>query len=122
MLVYVRDAQLLADLAKRFNAIQKESGDLREVSVREHHGVKYERRLERHGENYAYIHDHLLAFSTREAMLQQVIDLEKKPIPEEPALVRQLRRQPISPQQRMRQPPNPARDLPQSLGQPPRQR
>ncbi len=92
MLVHVHDPQLLADLAKRFNDVQKQSGDLKELSAREHHGVKYERRLERHGENFAYIHDHLLAFSTREGMLQRVIDLEQKSLPGEPAILHHLRR------------------------------
>jgi hypothetical protein len=92
MLVQVRDAQLLADLAKRFNEIQRQAGDLKEMSDLEHNGVKYQRRLERHGENFAYLHGSLLAFSTREAMLQQVIDLERKSSAEEPAILRHLRR------------------------------
>src|SRR4029077_13834976 len=78
MLVHARHPQLLADLAKRFDEVQEQAGDLKEVSIRSHKGAQYERRVERHGENFAYIHGSLLAFSTREAMLQQVIDLERK--------------------------------------------
>lgn len=92
MLVHVRDDKLLDDLAKRFDEIQKQAGDLKEVSIRSHNGVQYERRLERHGENFAYIHGHLLVFSTREAMLQQVIDLERKSTNEEPTILRHVRR------------------------------
>jgi len=92
MLVHVRDPQLLADLTKRFNEVQKQSGDLKEVSIREHNGAQYERRVERHGENFACIHGSLLAFSTREAMLQQVIDLEQKPLAGESVILRHLRR------------------------------
>src|SRR5262249_23540872 len=92
MLVHVRNDKLLADLAKRFDEIQKQAGDLKEVSFREHNGLQYKRRVERHGENFAYIHGSLLAFSTREAMLQQVIDLERKSSVEEPAILRHLRR------------------------------
>ncbi len=65
MLVHARDAKLLADIAARFNDVQKQSGDLKEVLVREHHGVKYECRVEGRGQNFAYLHGPLLAFSTR---------------------------------------------------------
>jgi hypothetical protein len=92
MLVHARDPQLLANLAKRLDEVQKQSGDLKEVSVREHNGVHYERRVERHGENFAYIHGSLLAFGTREAILQQVIDLERKSAAQEPAILGHLRR------------------------------
>jgi hypothetical protein len=92
MLVHARDAQLLAEIAARFNDIQKQSGDLKEVLVREHHGVKYNCRVERKGENFAYLHGPLLAFSTREEMIQQVIDLEQKQSKEESAVQRHLRR------------------------------
>ena len=76
MLVYARNDQLLADLTKRFNDLQQQSGDLKELLVRDHHGVQYQCRTERHGENFVYLHGHVMAFSTREGMLQQVIDLE----------------------------------------------
>jgi len=92
MLVFARNDQLLADLTKRFNDLRQQSGDLKEVSVREHHGVNYQCRVEHHGENFAYLHGHVLAFSTREQMLQQVIDLERKASSEEPAILRHLRR------------------------------
>src|SRR5713101_3604781 len=92
MLVHARNDQLLADLTKRFNDLQQQSGDLKEQVVREYHGVQYQCRVERHGENFAYLHGHVLAFSTREGMLQQVIDLERKLSSEEPAILHQLRR------------------------------
>lgn len=92
MLVHVRDAQLLAEISTRLNDIQKQSGDLKEVLVREHHGVKYNCRVERQGENFAYLHGALLAFSTREKMIQQVIDLEQKKSKEESAVLGHLRR------------------------------
>jgi hypothetical protein len=91
MLVFARNDQLLADLTKRFNDLQQQSGDLKEVSVREHHGVNYQRRVEHHGENFAYLHGHVLAFSTREQMLQQVIDLERKVSSKEPVILSRLR-------------------------------
>jgi len=92
MLVYARNDQLLADLTKRFNELQQQSGDLKELSIRVHHGVQYQCRVERHGENFAYLHGHVLAFSTREGMLQQVIDREQKLSSEEPAILHHLRR------------------------------
>jgi hypothetical protein len=91
MLVYARNDQLLSELTKRFNELQQQSGDLKEVSVREHQGVQYQCRVELHGENFAYVHGHVLAFSTREGMLQQVIDLERKVSSKEPAILSHLR-------------------------------
>src|SRR5262249_8518955 len=69
MLLHARNSKLLTDIAARFNDIQKQSGDLKEVLVREHHGVKYDCRVDRKGENFAYLHGALLAFSTREEMI-----------------------------------------------------
>jgi hypothetical protein len=91
MLVHARDPKLLAEITSRFNDIQKQSGDLKDVLDREHRGVKYHCRVERHSQNYAYLHGPLLAFSTNEAMIQQVIDLEQKP-PKESAVLGHLRR------------------------------
>ena len=91
ILVHARDAKLLADISSRFNELQKQSGDLKDVLEREYQGVKYQRRVERHTQNYAYLHGSLLAFSTNEAMIQQVIDLERQP-PKESAILGHLRR------------------------------
>jgi hypothetical protein len=92
MLIHARVAQLLAEITKRFNDIQKQSGDLKEIQDREHNGVKYTCREDQHGQNFAYLHGALLAFSTREVMIQQVIDLEQKPAKGESAILGQLRR------------------------------
>jgi len=92
MLVHARDAKRLAEIAARFNDLQKQSGDLKEVLVREHRGVKYDCRVESRSQNFAYLHGSLLAFSTREEMIQQVIDLEQKATKEESAILGHLRR------------------------------
>jgi hypothetical protein len=92
MLVHAHDAKLLADISERFNDIQKQSGELKDVLDREYRGVKYKSRIEGRGQNFAYLHGPILAFSTREDMIQQVIDLEQKPAKGEPALLSHLRR------------------------------
>jgi hypothetical protein len=92
MLLHARDAKLLAEIAARFNDLQKQSGDVKEILVREHHGAKYDCRVESRGQNFAYLHGPLLAFSTREELIQQVIELEQKTAKEESAVFGQFRR------------------------------
>jgi hypothetical protein len=92
MLVHARDAKLLAEVTSRFNELQKQSGDLKDVLDRAHRGVKYQCRVERHTQNYAYLHGSLLAFSTNETMIQQVIDLEQKTSKDDSPILGHLRR------------------------------
>jgi uncharacterized protein DUF3352 len=92
MLVHARDAKLLSEITSRFNELQKQSGDLKDVLDREHRGVKYQCRVEPHTQNYVYLHGSLLAFSTNETMIQQVIDLEQKASKDDFPILGHLRR------------------------------
>jgi hypothetical protein len=75
VLLWARDARLLSQVIDILN------GDVKEVQVRVHKDVKYSRRLEANGHaNFYYLEGPLLAFSTQEEMIRQVIDrlLERK--------------------------------------------
>jgi hypothetical protein len=92
-LVRARDPQLLGTLAERLNAAQKESGEILDLETRTYHGVPYVRRVERKRDHYYFLRDGVLAFSSREPMLRQVIDRERQQSErEQPVLVRNLRR------------------------------
>ncbi|MFL5242338.1 MAG: hypothetical protein ACJ8FY_09545 [Gemmataceae bacterium] len=91
-LVRSRDEKALSDLIERLNAVQKQSGDVKEISPRIHKGVTYQRRLEKKGENFYWQRGPLLAVSTQEAMLHQVIDLDRSErSAKEPFLANQFR-------------------------------
>jgi hypothetical protein len=81
LLVRARTAKVLADLADRINRAQKDSGELKELSEREHKGVKYVRRVEKKGdrteENFYLLRGPVLAFSAQESFLRQAIERDK---------------------------------------------
>jgi hypothetical protein len=84
MLLRARDAKVLADLIARINKVQKEEGELKELNERQHNDGVYYRRLEydKRAERdkpptFYYVHDAILAVSTQEDMLRQVIDCDR---------------------------------------------
>jgi hypothetical protein len=84
MLLRARNEKVLADLIERINKVQKEEGELRELTERRHGAIVYYRRLEYHKRaqlekpTYYYVHGPILAVSESEMMLRQVIDLDKR--------------------------------------------
>lgn len=78
LLLRARDERRLADLVERANAVQRQAGDLKQLDERRYHGKTYFHRVDKKGENYYYLHGPVLVFATREAILQQVLDLEGK--------------------------------------------
>jgi hypothetical protein len=69
VLLWARDARLLTQVIEILNA------DLKEVQTRVHKNLKYVRRVEARGnDNYYYVDGSLLAFSTKEEVIRQVID------------------------------------------------
>src|SRR5439155_22582115 len=96
-LIRARDAVLLARLVERVNAMQKESGDLKDLEECEYHGSKYYRRVERAGTNYYYLRGPMVAFAPREGILRQLIDLHRaEPRDVESPLARQFRQLGVS--------------------------
>ncbi len=92
LLIRAREAKLLEAFVQRLNDLQKQSGDLQKLEVREHHGVAYYRRVERTGENYYYLRGPVLAFTGQEAMLLQAIDRDRSAAADvEAPVARQLR-------------------------------
>jgi hypothetical protein len=92
LLIRARDPKLLASLIERWNESQKQSGDLQDVQVRKHEGVEYSCRVERRGENFAWLRGPVLAFATREAMLKRVIELDRASTGRQPFVSQQLDR------------------------------
>jgi hypothetical protein len=90
-LLRARNPRLLADLVDRLNAIQKDSGDLKELDERSHAGKKYFARVESTTTNYYYLHGPVLAFASREETLLQMIDAGQKPNAATSPLARQYR-------------------------------
>ena len=91
ILVHARDAKLLAQVVERLNQFQKESGELKEVQVRDHAGQKYYQRVERDKSSFYYLRDSLLAFTGQEDMLRKVIERTKKGNSEESFVAGQMR-------------------------------
>jgi hypothetical protein len=91
-LLHAHDARLLADLVEQINALQKQSGQLKELEEREYVGRHYYRRVEEKTVNYYYLQGPILAFAPHEEILRQLIDLEQKTsLTDEPPIGRQLR-------------------------------
>jgi hypothetical protein len=91
ILLRARDPKLLAELLDRINKVQKETGELKELEVREHNGQKYFRRAERKDENFYWLSGPILALSSKEEMLRRVLERDRQPAAGEPAVARQLR-------------------------------
>jgi hypothetical protein len=92
-LVRAREAKPLAEFVRKLNKLQKESGELKELSEREHKGVKYVRRTEKKQTSYYLLRDSVLVYSGQEAFLRQLIerDLIAQKDKGEPPLTKRLR-------------------------------
>ncbi len=90
--LHARDANALAGLLERLNALQKQSGDLKELATRTYRGVEYVYRAERNKDQFYYRDGPLLAFSSKEAMLRRVIDRARDATDREAALPKHLDR------------------------------
>jgi hypothetical protein len=84
MLLRARNAKVLADLIERINKVQKDEGELKDLQERRYNDTVYYRRLEydKRGErdkppSFYYVHDAILALSTQEDMLRQVIACDR---------------------------------------------
>ena len=85
MLVRARNEKILADLIERVNKVQKEEGELKDLEERRHKGAVYYRRLEfdKRGKRdkpptFYYVHGPILALSSQESMLRQIIDCDRR--------------------------------------------
>ena len=83
MLLRARNEKVLADLLDRVNKVQKEEGELKSLEERRHNDIVYYRRLEYDKRTerdkpptFYYVHGPILAISTQESMIQQVIECD----------------------------------------------
>jgi hypothetical protein len=74
VLVRARAAKPLADLIARVNAMQKESGKLKELSEREYRGLKYYKRVDDRDTGYYSLRGPVLMYSGQEDMLRQALE------------------------------------------------
>ncbi len=97
MLLRARNEKVLADLIERVNKVQKEEGDLKDLSERRHEGVVYYRRLEYDKQTecekltFYYVHGPILAMSQQEEMLREVINRDVRSAGENGEAARRLR-------------------------------
>jgi hypothetical protein len=89
-LLRARDEKALAGLVARFNALQRETGELKSLDEVEHRGVKYVRRREAKETNFYYLSGPVLLFSGQEAFLRQAVERERAGEADS-ALLRQMR-------------------------------
>jgi hypothetical protein len=86
-LIRAHDEKKLAELVERFNRVQKESGELERLEVREHAGSKYVCRIEKKDKepSYYYLNGPVLLLTTQEAMLKRSLERARSLPPNEPA-------------------------------------
>lgn len=72
-LLHARKPERLAALVERFNDVQKKSGELKSLTVREHNGKKYHRRVQGTKAQYYHLDGPLLAFSDNEDSLKGLL-------------------------------------------------
>lgn len=73
-LLWARDKALLARVVDRFNEMQKKSGELKELQASQHQGRAYTRRVKGNGNEYYFLRDNVLVFTSQEAALKSAID------------------------------------------------
>jgi hypothetical protein len=98
LLLRARNAKALADLIERVNKLQKEEGELKEVQERRHKDVVYYRRLEYDKRSasdkppsYFYVHGPILALSSQESILREIIERDRGASSSLPEAARRLR-------------------------------
>ena len=84
-LVWARDKALLAKLIGKINDFQKKSGELKKVEEAKHQNQAYFRRIkekDKGADEFYFIRGQILAFSSQEEVIKQVIDadLTAKPV------------------------------------------
>jgi hypothetical protein len=76
-LLRARNEKTLADLVRKFNQLQKASGELKSLDEREHKGVKYFRRVENNQNSYYLLRGPVLLFTKQEAGLRLAIEKDQ---------------------------------------------
>lgn len=74
ILVQARKPEVLNTLLDRVNALQKKSGELKELEARTHRGNAYFRRVHDRSTQFYFVRAGLLVLAGREATLQSVIE------------------------------------------------
>lgn len=92
VLLRARDPRLLADLVQRLDKLQRDSGEVKAIHLREHNGRKYVHRVEAKGDTFYYLNGPVLVLSPHEAMLRQALECDRLAAADaEPPVLRQLR-------------------------------
>lgn len=79
ILIRAPDAPLLARLVERFNEVQRKAGDVTAIEARAYHGTSYQRRSERDHDQFYFLDGSLLAVTSSESFLREIIDRARPP-------------------------------------------
>jgi hypothetical protein len=91
-MVRARNAKKLATLVDKLNALQKQTGELKEVTEREHKGAKYFCRTERKQANYYFLRGPILLYTGQEDLLKKAIERDRTEAAEAvPPMARKLK-------------------------------
>jgi hypothetical protein len=91
VLLWARDPDLLGQVIRRLNEVQKESGDLKELTAVDFEGTRYFRRVEKHKTHYYYQAGRLLAFSSQDNLVRNVVAKVRRSVGTSPRIAQQLR-------------------------------
>lgn len=91
-LLRARDENLLAKLITQLNDLQKKNNEIKAIQQLKHEGVTYVARVGGNATHYYYLKGPILAYTSQEAMLKRVIDLDRREASVEPPLARDMRR------------------------------
>jgi hypothetical protein len=92
ILVRARTARALHHVVERLNAVQKETGELRELVECDHKGTKYYKRVERNQVNYYYLRGPILLFTGQEDVLRAALEREQSSPSLSPPVTARLRK------------------------------
>ncbi len=91
-LLRARNGKALAGLLDKLNQLQKLTGEVKALEERQHKGVKYLRRVERHDSNYYLLRGPVLLFTRQEEALRSAIERDQAlPRDAVPEMARRLR-------------------------------
>jgi hypothetical protein len=92
LLTWTRNAEFATQIIERMTAVQKESGELKEVETRSYQGASYVRRVKAQGaDEFLFRKGAVLALSSQEEMIRRIIELDSQaPVNQQPPLAREL--------------------------------
>jgi hypothetical protein len=79
LLLWARKPEALTRVIERLNEVQSRTKQLKELTPVVHAGQKYFRRVEQDKTHFYFVHGSVLAFTSKEAIIRQVIEQHGRP-------------------------------------------